>query len=332
VEPRNKKTSVRPAIAIAALLILLLVGCTNSESAQSPTPANPPQQTVSTTEHADDEQHAAVEGTTSVELMHMHGLGFSPDGRQLIVPAHDGFRIYADSKWFKPDVTAHDYMGYTPSSDGFYSSGHPHPSSGLVNPFGLIKSTDGGKTLVKLGFEGETDFHFMAVGYQNHAIYVGNPEANSRLSPGVHYSLDDGQTWQQSALEGVTGQFIQMAVHPVDANVVVLATEDGLWLSSDYGSSFTQIGAGDTVTAVTFSPDGKTLLFGYQGVSAYDLASQQITDLPTPTVDSEDAVSYLAINPVQPDEIALATFNKDIYLSRDGGETWKQIADDGKAQ
>jgi hypothetical protein len=332
VKPRNKKTLVRAAFALATLLILLLAGCAKSESAQSPTPADSSQQSAATSEHAGGEQHAEAEGATTVEMIHVHGLGFSPDGSQLIVPAHDGLRIYADGKWVRPDVAAHDYMGYTPSSDGFYSSGHPDPSSGLVNPFGLIKSTDGGKTLAKLGFEGETDFHFMAVGFQNHAIYVGNPAANSILSAGVHYSLDDGQTWQQSALAGVSGQLIQMAVHPVDANQVALATEDGLWLSSDYGNTFTQVGDAGTVTAVTFSPDGKTLLFGYQGASGYDLASQQSVAMTTPMLGADDAIGYLAVNPVQADEIALSTFNKDIYLSQDGGKSWIQIAENGKGQ
>jgi WD40 repeat protein len=264
-------------------------------------------------------------------MPHIHGLGFSPDGRQLIVPAHDGLRSYADGKWQSPDVPAHDYMGFTPASDGFYSSGHPDPLSGLVNPFGLVKSTDGGQTLIQLGFEGETDFHFMAVGYQNHAIYVGNPAANSQLQPGIHYSLDDGKTWQQSTLQGLTAQPIQMVVHPLEANVVALATEDGVFLSTDHGNSFTRIGERGPVSAVAFNPDGKSLLFGYQQVSSYDLASQQMTALPSPTLAAEDAIGYIAANPVRLDEIALATFSKDIYLSSDRGQSWTQIVDDGNA-
>jgi photosystem II stability/assembly factor-like uncharacterized protein len=249
-----------------------------------------------------------------------------------MVPAHDGLRIYTEGQWSVPGVPAHDYMGFVPSDDGFYSSGHPDPTSNLVNPLGLIKSTDGGKTLVRLGFEGESDFHLMAVGYENHAIYVGNPAPNSALQPGIHYSQDDGQTWQQSALHGVTAQPIQMAVHPRDANTVALATEEGLLLSTDYGDSFASAGEGGTVTAVTFYPNGQSLLFGYQTLFSYDLATQQVTALPAPAIAADDAISYLAVNPAQPDEIALATFNRDIYLSQDGGNTWRSIAEDGMAR
>lgn len=60
-----------------------------------------------------------------------------------------------------------------------------------------MKSTDGGKTLQKLGFEGESDFHLMSVGYTRHAIYLLNPGQNAKLAPGMHYSLDDGATWSR---------------------------------------------------------------------------------------------------------------------------------------
>jgi hypothetical protein len=266
----------------------------------------------------------------SVDIPHIHGLGFSPDGRQLIVPAHDGLRIFADGEWSVPDVPAHDYMGYMPVDEGFYSSGHPHPSSDLVNPFGLVKSTDGGETLERLGFEGESDFHLMGVGYENHAIYVLNPAPNSRLAAGMHVSLDDGQTWQLCAAQGLTARPFQIAVHPTEANRVAVATEGGLYFSTDFGDSFSRMGQAAPVTAVAFHPDGQTLLFGANQPSVYDLSSEQITAVPSPTIAADDAIGYIAVNPVQNGEIALATFSRDIYLSPDGGQTWQQIAEDGK--
>lgn len=327
----HPKSSLRVALALAALIVLVFAGCTNARSTQSPTPTSQPLEATEVAENAGDQQQSAGEGSTTVEIPHLHGLGFSSDGLQLIIPAHDGLRIYQAGKWSIPDVPSHDYMGYAPSSDGFYSSGHPHPASGLVNPFGLIKSTDGGQTVVNLGFTGETDFHLMAVGYQNHAIYVGNPEPNSSLSAGIHYSLDDGQTWQQSTLDGLTGQVIQIAVHPTNASVVALATEDGALLSTDFGDSFNNIGDGEVVTAVSFHSDGQSLLFGFQALSSYDLASQQSVLLSSPTITPEDAINYIAVNPVQPDIIALATFNKTVYLTYDGGKTWTLIVEAGKA-
>ncbi len=264
-----------------------------------------------------------------VQIPHLHGLGFSADGRQLFVPAHSGLRVYADGRWQNPDLPVNDYMGYAPTNDGFYSSGHPGPGSNLVNPLGLVKSSDGGKTLTTLDFAGESDFHLMAVGYQNHAIYVLNPTPNSKLGAGLYYSVDDGKTWQQSALKGVNTQPTQIAVHPTEAGTVALATDEGVLLSFDHGNTFEQIGGGAPVTAVAWSPDGKQLVFGATTLSAYDLESKQIKELSTPSIKGQDAIAYIAVNPQQPDELAFATYGRDIYLSTGAGQTWTQIAQDG---
>jgi hypothetical protein len=40
-------------------------------------------------------------------------------------------------------------------------------------------------------------------------------------------------------------------------------------------------------------------------------------------------MSFIAANPVHPDELAVASFGRNIYRSRDGGQTWEQIAKDG---
>ena len=269
-------------------------------------------------------------GATGVEMPHIHGLGFSADGRQLFVPAHDGLRVFTDGTWQIPDVPVHDYMGYAQTDDGFYSSGHPGPSAELANPLGLVRSTDGGKTLATLGFAGESDFHLLGAGYQNHAIYVLNPMANSRLPVGLHYSLDDGKNWKQSTMQGVTGQPIQIAVHPTQANMVALATEGGLWLSSDHGNTFERIGPAGPVTAATFSPDGARIFFGSTTLSVYDIGGKQVKALQTPSLDARDAIGYVAISPVRPEEVAIATLERNIFRSIDGGQSWGQLARDGK--
>lgn len=269
--------------------------------------------------------------TPVVTLRDIHGLGFSADGTQLIVPAHDGLRIYTDQGWQIPNVPANDYMGYSPADMGFYSSGHPGPVSGMVNPLGLVKSSDGGQTLTRLGFEGESDFHLMGVGYFSHAIYVFNPAPNSRLPAGMSISLDDGQTWQPSALSGVTASPYQIAVHPTETDVVALATEGGLFLSTDSGNTFTLVSPG-AVTAAAFTPDGKMLLFGALSLSAYDLESGQTEPRSAPALTGNNAIINIAVNPVRPTEMALATSEIDVFLSPDGGETWQQIAAGGTGQ
>ncbi|MGH2544728.1 MAG: F510_1955 family glycosylhydrolase [Ardenticatenaceae bacterium] len=265
-----------------------------------------------------------------VELPHIHGMGYSDDGEQLVVAAHDGLRVFVGGEWLIPDVPGNDYMGFSPMDEGFYSSGHPGPDSGLTNPLGLVKSTDAGRTLTTLGFEGESDFHLMGVGYDNHAIYVLNPTPNSRLGIGLYYSLDDGATWQQSTLQGRNAQPIQLTVHPDEPNIVGLATEGGLLLSEDYGNQFDLTSERRPMTAATFLPSGEELLFGYQTLQAFELATGEVRTLGSPELGANDGIAFLAVNPARPDEIALATFERDIYLSQDGGASWQPIAQDGK--
>jgi hypothetical protein len=39
---------------------------------------------------------------------------------------------------------------------------------------------------------------------------------------------------------------------------------------------------------------------------------------------------YIAQNPVNPQEWAMATYKRDVYVSADNGQTWKQIAKQGE--
>lgn len=264
----------------------------------------------------------------AVQFPHIHGLGFSTDGSQLFVPAHDGFRIFEAGRWVIPDLPINDYMGYSPIDTGFYSSGHPQPRPSSINPLGLVKSTDRGQTLTTLDFEGESDFHLMAAGYKNHALYVFNPELNSKLSTGFHYSLDEGKTWQSMAAQGITGRPIQLAIHPTEAQTVALATEGGLYLSNDYGDTFSRISQTAPVTSVAFDPRGQRLIFGYQSLQSYNLDNGETNNISTPSLTGDDAIGYSAINPVS-EQIAFATINLNIYFSGDNEQTWEQIAAQG---
>src|SRR3981189_2219891 len=88
----------------------------------------------------------AAPARAEVTLVHVHGLAFSADGKRLMIPSHFGLAVYENGKWSKAPGPQHDYMGFSATASHIYSSGHPAPGSGLVNPFGLLRSRDGGKT------------------------------------------------------------------------------------------------------------------------------------------------------------------------------------------
>ncbi|MCK6580841.1 MAG: glycosyl hydrolase [Anaerolineae bacterium] len=272
-------------------------------------------------------QQDGTSGAVRVEIPHIHGLGFSSDGSRLLVPAHIGLLVYENNQWSQPDLPAHDYMGFSPIDSGFFSSGHPDLRTDYEPLLGLIKSEDGGRTITTLIFEGESDFHLLAAGYRNHAVYVINQSPNSQLGVGMFYTLDEGQTWQQSQAAGLESSPIQIAVHPDELGTVAVATEDGLWLSTDYGNTFTPVFTSEPVTAVVFDLDANRLYFGYRQLYRLDLATGENTPLLTPPLANNDALIYVADSPTS-GQMAAATNEKDIFVLFGDG-AWTQIANDG---
>ena len=164
----------------------------------------------------------ATQAAAQVTLMHVHGLAYSPDGRRLMIPSHHGLVVYENGKWFKAPGSQHDYMGFSASGKTLYSSGHPAPGSGLVNPFGLLRSRDGGKTWERLGLEGESDFHLLATSWNTSAVYVWNPAPSSQMKrPGLHYTLNDGLSWTHVDAKGLEGNPYALAVDPSSGLVYV---------------------------------------------------------------------------------------------------------------
>jgi len=277
---------------------------------------------------------ARAQHAEAVTLTHVHGLAYSADGKQLMVPSHHGLAVFRDGKWSKAPGPSHDYMGFAASRNRLYSSGHPAPGSGLVNPFGLIRSDDGGRTWQKRGLERETDFHLLGVSWNANAIYVWNPEPNSKMrAAGVHFTLNDGFTWQRAAVKGISGKPHAIAVHPADPKIVAIATATGVFLSRDSGDSFESVAANGQGLTVFFDLDGKHLWHSsYDGRprlarTALQGGANTAATLPALT---NDAVAYVAQNPAEPREYAIATFERSVYVTRDGGRNWRQIARNGK--
>ena len=277
------------------------------------------------------EAHAQNAG--AVTLTHVHGLAYSADGRQVMVPSHHGLSIYHDGKWSKAPGPEHDYMGFAAARSRLYSSGHPADGSSLVNPFGLIRSADSGKTWEKLGLEGESDFHLLAVSWNTNAVYVWSPDRNSRMPiAGFYFTLNDGFAWQRMAAKGISGKPRAIAVHPDDARVVAIATSTGIFLSRNSGGSFEPIAVKGQGLTAFFDLDGKHLWHSSHDGSprlvrtTLQGGASTATTLPPLT---NDAVAYVAQNPVNRKEYAIATFERSIFVSGDAAKTWKQIAREG---
>ncbi len=271
---------------------------------------------------------------SSVTLTHVHGLSYSADGKRLFVPSHNGIATYSGGKWTKAAGPGHDYMGFSSTKQFFYSSGHPAPGSGLVNPFGLIKSSDGGRTWQKLGLEGEADFHLLATSHGTNAVYVYTHLPNSRMGKtGIYATVNDGFSWKHAEGKGLEGSLQNLAVHPSNNQVIAAGTKGGLFLSTDGGDSFKRLAGGEQVLAAYFDLNGKDIWFssygGQPALTRLDWASGKKTDINLPPL-TRDAVAYVAQNPAKRTEYAIATFERNVYLTKDQGKTWTQIANQGQ--
>ncbi|MFZ2739325.1 MAG: glycosyl hydrolase [Burkholderiaceae bacterium] len=272
-----------------------------------------------------------VVAAQAISLVHVHGLSYSADGKQLMIPSHHGLAIYANGRWTKAAGPAHDYMGYSATHNALYSSGHPAPSSGLSNPLGLIKSRDGGQTWQQLGLSGESDFHTLATSYATNAVYVVNPAANSRMSQaGIYASRDDGLKWTHSPAQGLGSKLNSLAVHPTEAAIVAAGTDEGLYLSHNSAHRFDRLLGAKGVLAVFFDLDGQHLWFSSLGTKA-ELArislkaGAKAEPIALPAMP-DDGLAYIAQNPVRPHEMAIASFNRSVFISKNRGLSWTAIA------
>ena len=160
----------------------------------------------------------------------------------------------------------------------------------LTHVHGLAYSADGGKSWKKLGLEGESDFHALAASYRTNAVYVLN-----------------------------TG-----------ASVVAAGTSGGLYLSRDSANQFDRIVGGQQVLAQAFDLDGQHLWFsGHAGQPSLMRIALEPGAQPEPVTLpplTDDAVAYIAQNPARRGEIAIATFNRSVFVSKDTGRSWTGIA------
>ncbi|MDQ7024116.1 MAG: hypothetical protein Q9P44_01010 [Anaerolineae bacterium] len=259
-------------------------------------------------------------GLGSIAFRDIHGISFTPDD-ELYVATHDGLRVYGD-EWAVPDVPVNDYMGYSGTQDGFFSSGHPGPQSPLINPLGLIHSTDFGASINTINFSGESDFHAMSASYRGDTVYVFNVMPNSVMSTGLYYSLDGGQIWEASAASGLTSNPMSIAVHPDEPNIVAIATQNGMYLSTDFGATFQMIDDAPATAAEFDTQDGDKLYFGSQSLYNYSLADNTTTTLSIPSITGDERLLYIAISPRE-GYVAIATNQRNIY--RSSGTGWMQI-------
>jgi len=108
----------------------------------------------------------------------------------------------------------------------------------------------------------------------------------------------------------------------------------GAMLSRDGGKSFSALGGHQPVTAIVFERDGKAILYAQAEPAALvrrSLGRDSNQQIKLPQLD-KDFIAFVAQNPANSKELAFVTRNRNVFLSKDGGSSWAQIAKEGEAK
>ena len=328
-------------VGTGVLLFLMISGCSTGNENNTENGTSAEDTSTSKWEainlHEDDFFKEEIE----MKIAHVHGLGYMGNQDIITFATHYGLVLLEDGQWFKTAEELNDYMGFSAVADGFYSSGHPGEKSSYegMNPLGVVKSVDGGKTVHSLDLLEEIDFHVKGTGYYNNAIYGYNPYPNSRMSDtGLHYSLDDTETWTQSEMNNLPEPTYDagnhpnyfIAAHPRNENEVAVGTAEGLFISDNYGDDFAETDIKVPVISISYYEDDLYLSVWTGKSELLRLTDDGgVESLPIPEmVSQQDVIQYIAVNPNDSEEIVYITFIGNAYISNDEGETWEQIIED----
>lgn len=279
-----------------------------------------------------EEKEPTKEIPYSGELNHVHGIGYAGNNDGLYFASHTGLKIHREGSWYTISDNFFDYMGFSPTDEGFYTSGHPSADSDMPNPLGIQKSTDSGKSLEHIAFEGETDFHALAVGYESHDIFLLNPEVNSELAVGFYKRKSTQDQWESVNAAGLEGELSAIALHPSNSNLVAAATSTGVYVSKDGGEQFERITEEAVRGTAVFFNETELYYASYEEnamLTKYTTTTNQEEQVSLPNL-KKDAVAFIAQNPANEEELGLYTLQGKAFLTQDNGGTWSSLLQQGK--
>jgi photosystem II stability/assembly factor-like uncharacterized protein len=272
---------------------------------------------TSTSPRQDNIQTGEAETTTM--LMDAHGIAVDrEDSSRVYIATHTGLvAMIDDSEIVQVSADLDDFMGFSAhptDSKIFYSSGHPSGGGNI----GFQKSIDGGKTWVKIsdGVDGPVDFHSMAVSQANPSIIYGTYQGQ------IQRSTNEGEDWEKT--QSAPAVIYTLATSPDDEKVVYAGTSTGLWVSSDMGATWGDVGLDGVIASMAFNPDGKRII-----ASVVDVGLMKTSDggksWQAVAGYTGGLVTQMAYDYQNTDVIYAINQSLEIYKTTDGANTWNKV-------
>ncbi len=222
---------------------------------------------------------------------------------------------------------------------------HPNNSSTMwagAASGGLWKTTNGGSSWTTntdgLSSIGISDIAIDPdIPYTTMYIATGDRDAGDTYSVGVLKSTDGGDSWNSTGLNWNTKQYHtigRLRINPDNTNIILAATNTGIYRTTDAGSNWTQSKSGN-FKDMEFKPGDPNVVY-CSGTTVYKSTDNGVSWVPANSGLPSSGVNRVAIA-VTPDNsaniYAVASKSADnglmgVYLSTDEGSSWTEIKDD----
>ncbi len=181
-------------------------------------------------------------------VVHVHGLGVDPGDGVLYAATHSGlFRVPEEGRASRVANRSQDTMGFSIVGPGqFIGSGHPDPREDDVRPplLGLIESGDRGETWDRVSLHGKADFH---------ALHAAHGQVYGYDSTSQSFMVTrDRENWDRRSRLPMA----DFEVDPVDADVVLATTQQGLVRSRDGGRTWAAVEGAPLLVVLSWAPQG----------------------------------------------------------------------------
>ncbi len=204
---------------------------------------------------------------------------------------------------------------------------------------GVWKSTNGGATWVpKFDFQPTLSVGDIAIDRNNpQIVYAATSDSFGYSTPfwggtysvGVRKSTDGGNTWAATGLTWTVGQnrtIRRLVIHPKNGNILLAATSNGLYRTTDAGASWTQIWTTSTFD-VEFQHNNGNIV--YATTTQVHKSTNAGASFSTLTASCAGSRYNIEIARSTPKTLYTLCTNGTVQKSTDAGSTWATTSPPG---